>query len=136
MVTNRLTALSAPPRALAMAAPPPIQRETYLAAMRTVRQLILTWKGAGDAQDAFAKGIAANEALAEIAEKVIMSIATLEDKMATLESIAAREAPLGNRKRPLAESKCIGNLKTLGSDKSEFKVWSDKFINAVAQSLE
>ena len=63
-----------------MAAPPPILRETYLAAMGTVRQLISTWKGAGNAQDAFTKGIAAQEALAEITEKVIMSIATLEDK--------------------------------------------------------
>merc|ERR1712240_221061 len=30
---------------------------------------------------------------------------------------------------------CIGNLKTLGSDKSEFKTWNGKFINAVAQTL-
>ena len=114
MVSNRLTALSSALPRPAMAAPPPINRETYLAAMGTVQQLISAWKGAADAQDAFAKGIAAHEALAGIAHKFIMSIATLEDKTATLETVAACQTPIGNRKRPLAESKCIGNIKNPG----------------------
>merc|ERR1711951_99651 len=37
--------------------------------------------------------------------------------------------------KPLSESKCVGNLKNLGSDKSEFKFWNDKLINALAQTL-
>ena len=45
-------------------------------------------------------------------------------------------AQAGNRgNRSLADSKCVGNLRTLGSDKAEFKLWNDRFINAVAQTL-
>ena len=29
-------------------------------------------------------------------------------------------------RKPLAESKCVSNLKVLGSDKSEFKNWNEK----------
>ena len=35
----------------------------------------------------------------------------------------------------MSESRCISNLKVLGSDKSEFKSWNEKLINAIAQSL-
>ena len=38
-------------------------------------------------------------------------------------------------RKPLAESRCITSLKTLGSDKSEFKNWNEKLINAMTQSL-
>merc|ERR1711891_50924 len=37
--------------------------------------------------------------------------------------------------RQLSESKCVSNLKSLGSDKSDFKSWNDKLINAFAQTL-
>ena len=38
-------------------------------------------------------------------------------------------------RKPLAESKCISNLKILGSDKSEFKNWNEKLINATTQTF-
>ena len=38
-------------------------------------------------------------------------------------------------RKPLSECRCMTNLRTLGSDKTEFKSWNDKFVNAVAQSL-
>ena len=41
----------------------------------------------------------------------------------------------GEYSKPLAEYRCVSNLKILGSDKSEFKSWNDKFVNAMAQSL-
>ena len=51
---------------------------------------------------------------------------------------AQQTAATGNAnsfQKPLSESKCITNLKTLGSDKSEFKVWNEKLINATTQSI-
>ena len=35
--------------------------------------------------------------------------------------------------KPLPECKSIMNLKVLGSNKSDFKSWNEKFINAVTQ---
>ena len=38
-------------------------------------------------------------------------------------------------RKPLAESKCVNNLKVLSSDKSEFKSWNEKLINATSQTF-
>ena len=38
-------------------------------------------------------------------------------------------------KKPLGESHCVSNLKVLGSDRAEFKVWNEKLINAMTQTL-
>ena len=38
----------------------------------------------------------------------------------------------GSRK-PLSEYKGVNNIKVLGSNKSDFKSWNEKFINAIAQ---
>ena len=35
--------------------------------------------------------------------------------------------------KPLSECKSVNNLKILGSNKSDFKNWNEKFINAIAQ---
>ena len=118
-----------------MAAPPPVSQETYLTGMTAMRQLVNSWKGAGNAEEAFTKGVPVQEAMVELAERMITSIASLETKAAVLEATAARTTPLGNWNKPLAESKCIANLKVLGSDKADFKAWNDKFINAVSQTL-
>ena len=75
-------------------------------------------KAANSVERAVEKGIPAQETTAKIAERVIMSIASLEDRVATTELTAAQATPIDRKHRSLAESKCIGNLKTLGSDKS------------------
>ena len=36
-------------------------------------------------------------------------------------------------RKPLSECRSINNLKILGSNKSDFKNWNEKFINAIAQ---
>ena len=120
----------------AMASPPPIPRETYRVEMAATRELIGALKNAENVNDAVKRGIPIHEAVTTITERLIQSVSALEDKVAAQEMNVAQMTPLGNRRgKPLAESKCIGNLKTLGSDKAEFKIWNDKFINAVAQTL-
>ena len=37
--------------------------------------------------------------------------------------------------RPMYESKSVANLKVLGSNKSDFKNWNEKLINATTQSV-
>ena len=74
------------------------------------------------------------------AEKVnsVVSVAgqALQTLMVTVEEMreTVHTAKESSRK-PLGESKCISSLRTLGSDKSEFKNWNDKFVNAIAQVL-
>ena len=38
-----------------------------------------------------------------------------------------------DKQKSIAESKVLINLRTLSSDKSEFKIWNDKLINAISQ---
>ena len=54
--------------------------------------------------------------------------------MAT-EGLMMSQSSHGQSRKPLSECRCITNLRVLGSDKSEFKTWNEKFVNAVAQSL-
>ena len=37
--------------------------------------------------------------------------------------------------RSMSESRCVQGLKTLGSDKSDFKTWNEKLLNVMAQTL-
>ena len=67
------------------------------------------------------------------------TIAAMLEKMAiTLDTV---NRAVGDKsvnpysRKPLAESRCVSSLKTLGSDKLEFKNWNEKFINATAQTF-
>ena len=42
---------------------------------------------------------------------------------------------MASGRKPLSESRCVNSLKTLGSDKLEFKNWNEKFINATSQTF-
>ena len=124
----------------------PVSREQYLADMTVLKEQISTITGAGNVDEAMKRGILAQETVAKLAERLIMSMASVEDKtatmetaathaLATIERTAAQATPVERKRKSLAESKCIGNMKTLGSDKAEFKIWNEKFINAIAQVL-
>ena len=111
--------------------PPPVLRESFVATLGNLRQILDTGKNSKDAKEVLEKVFQAIEMAAEILEKSLLSIYALEDKVATWET--ATEGSQG--RKPLSESKCVGNLKNLGSDKAEFKSWNDKLINAIAQTL-
>ena len=111
--------------------PPPVPRDTYAVALGNIRQLLSTVKGTPDPKEVTLKAFQAIEATTEIAQKFLLSIGALEDKVETWEL----SAPSSYGGKPLSESKCVGNLKNLGSDKAEFKSWNDKLINAMAQTL-
>ena len=68
------------------------------------------------------------------AETSINALVTSNQAMRTqVNALTQNRAETG--RKPLSESKCISNLKVLGCDKSEFKNWNEKLINAVSQSF-
>ena len=107
-------------------------------------------KAAGNVEQAIKLGVPVQETAAKFTQHLIMSIAAIEDKVATMESNtaqalatmqttiqanAAQSVPIERKRKSLAESKCVGNMRTLGSDKAEFRMWNERFINAIAQVL-
>ena len=66
------------------AMPPPISQETFLTGMNMMRQLVTAWKTAENPEQAFTKLVPFQEAVLEFAEKVVVSIATLETKTTML----------------------------------------------------
>ena len=118
---------------------PPVSREQYLADMTVLKEQISTVKAAGNVEQAVQLGIPVQETAAKLTQQLIMSVASIEDKMATLEGTtaqalatiertAAQATPIERKRKSLVESKCVGNMKTLGSDKAEFRMWNEKFI--------
>ena len=108
--------------------PPPVPRDAYAVALGNIRQLLATVKDTPDPKEVTLKAFQAIEATTDIAQKFLLSIAALEDKVETWELAA----PRSHGQKSLSESKCVSNLKSLGSDKAEFKLWNDKLINALA----
>ena len=117
--------------AMSSSVSPLVAWESYATAFVNLRQLLSTAKDAKDAREIFLKAFQAIEASAQISENMAASIGAIEDKIGNRES----EAPSSHSRKPLSESKCVGTLKNLGSDKAEFKAWNDKLINALAQTL-
>ena len=77
-----------PPRA-AMAASP-VSREQYLADMTALREQIATVRIAVNVEQMVQLGIPVQETTAKFAQQFIMSIATIEEKMATMEGTTAQ----------------------------------------------
>ena len=63
----------------------------------------------------------------------------LTARVSLLESAASNAAAAAAAGHPsrriLSESRCVSNLKTLGSQKEDFKNWNEKLINATAQTF-
>ena len=141
--------LSLSPLRAAMTAPP-VPPETYLAELTKMREQIAAIRSATTAEQAIQLGIQEQETTSKLAERLIMSVSAVENRVAALEgtairamttmqatvqAAAAHSTPIERKRKSLAESKCIGNMRTLGSDKAEFRMWNEKFINAIAQVL-
>ena len=111
----------------------PVSREQYLADMTALKDQIATVKTAVNVEQMVQLGVPVQETTAKLAHQLIMSItavenlvATMQNQMtnmqATVQATAAQSIPIERKRKSLAESKCVGNMKTLGSDKSEFRM--------------
>ena len=107
----------------------PVSREQYLADMTALKAQMETVKTAVNAEQMVQLGIPVQETTAKLTHQLIMSITAIENQMATLQAnvqaTAAQTMPIERKRKSLAESKCIGNMKTLGSDKAEFRMWNE-----------
>ena len=125
------------PQRAAMALP--VSREQYAADVNTLKEQIATVKNATSVEQMVQLGVQVQETTAKLTHQLIMSVTAVENQMATLQAnvqaTAAQTMPIERKRKSLAESKCIGNMKTLGSDKAEFRMRSERFINAIAQVL-
>ena len=63
------------------------------------------------------------ESSAEISENIVRSISAIEDKIGNWEPAAPLQSSFSYSQKPLSESKCISNLKSLGSDKDSHRHW-------------
>ena len=61
-------------------------------------------------------------------ERLTLAIDRLDKLMKSVQST-------GGSRRQLSESRCVGSLKVLGSDKLEFKNWNDKLVNVTSQAF-
>ena len=65
-----------------------------------------------------------------------MALTARVSLLETAASNAAAAAASGHLgRRVLSESRCVASLKTLGSQKEDFKNWNEKLINATAQTF-
>ena len=73
-------------------------------------------------------------------DRALMEMVNMHRKQIVAMEIMATAIDNGGIQNPhsrklLSEYRCMTNLKTLGSDKSEFRSWNEKFVNVVAQAL-
>ena len=60
-------------------------------------------------------------------------MARLEQLQMLCDNMVGNVQGLRSSHKPLPECKSVMNLKVLGSNKSDFKSWNEKFINAITQ---
>ena len=76
------------------------------------------------------------EALRRIAQHTEQSLSAFAAIDATIDTLkAALQAIAQSRSPKLCESRCIMSLRTLGSNKKDFKFWHERFVNALAQNF-
>ena len=71
-------------------------------------------------------------------QTIFAGMKAFEDRLQIIENRAPTTTTTTGSKppfeRPLLESKTISNIKPLKDDRSEYKIWMDKLVNAIAQS--
>ena len=89
MVEQAITPLSLTPPSAAMAAPP-VSHEQYQADMAVLREQIATVRTAASVEQMVQLGMPVQETTAKLAQQFIISIATIEEKMTTMEGTTAQ----------------------------------------------
>ena len=84
--------------------PPPVARESYVAAFINLRQVLTAAKESQDPQQAILKAFHAIEASAEISENIVKSVGVIEDRLENWELAAAFPQQFPYGQKPLSES--------------------------------
>ena len=113
-----------------MTAEGPILTDLLKSLDETCHQITASVTDVGTDPDTFADYVAR---FSRNVSRTVEMVAALQHHMAN--QIAAITTNPVQSRRSISESKSIAALKILGSDKSEFKAWNEKLINALAQTL-
>ena len=104
---------------------PPIAAQILSPQLDAFRAQLAEIATAATSDEAYQRMIAMHKSTLQILENVSISIQNSEKSIADSES-----RTMASSRKPLSESRCVNSLKMLGSDKSEFKNWNEKLINA------
>ena len=118
------------PAIVALSAMPPMADQLLNQSIETMRAKMAELLTSPTSEVAYQRMVNMHESSLHIFENMAALIKNIEKALAESEST---KHP--THRRPLSESRCVNGLKTLGSDKSEFKNWNEKLINALSQSL-
>ena len=110
-----------------------------LGALDSLRSAVSRIRAAIAAEDKVESMTESHENTLRMFECVTVSMQSFESQLAeckqSVQNLQASQQSQNQHKKSFADSRCIANLRTLGSDKSEFRAWNDKLINAMAQML-
>ena len=95
---------------------PPIANQLLARPIESLRSQVSELGSSRTSDEAYHRMIEMHKSVLQILENVNIAIENSENEIAESES---RLNPTS--RRPLSESRCVNNLKILGSDKSEFK---------------
>ena len=109
---------------------PPIAEQILSPQLDALKTQLAEIANSTTSDEAYQRMIAMHKSTLQILESVSISIQNSEKSIADSESRA-----MASHRKPLSESRCVSSLKMLGSDKSEFKNWNEKLINALSQSF-
>ena len=109
---------------------PPIAEQLLAPQIDAFRGQIAELASCTSSDEAYRRMVTMHKSTLQILENVSISIQNSERSIAESESRMT-----ASHRKPLSESRCVSTLKLLGSDKSEFKSWNEKLINALSQSL-
>ena len=125
-----------PPRAPLLGAMLPATRQGFVTAFTNLRAQLTRASESTDQTERLTIAFEAIQASAQISQSLADKLAeTMDDHANHVAAHVSGQAANPYSRKTLAESKCAENLRCLGSDKSEFKSWNDKLINALAQVL-
>ena len=108
---------------------PPIAEQVLAQPLAELRNRANSLLASSTSDEAYQRMNELHTSVCSILENVCLSLKNAEQSIVQLE-----QNRLSTRK-PFSESRCASNLKVQGSDKSEFKNWNKKLINAMSQSL-
>ena len=107
--------------------PPGVLARLIAASVVNLQQHVGVMTSTDDTRAAGAAMVEAHKTATATFEKIAIALDSLDKFNRTVHTSGGR--------KPLSESRCVNSLKTLGSDKLEFKNWNEKLINATSQTF-
>ena len=123
-----------------------VQSQVIISAISAFRALIASIENANSPDEAFKCVVECQKSTIGLFENIASQFdnvctgldndnMALSARISLVENANVNQSQSQPNRRILSESRCVSNLKTLGSQKEEFKNWNEKLINATAQTF-